>query len=44
LNQYASLKQAWVPLLAGFTTAMLHFCLIDLLRYSFTGTWAGFQL
>ena len=43
-NQYASLKQAWVPLLAGFTTAMLQIGLIDLLRYSFTGTWAGFQL
>lgn len=43
-NHYSSLKQAWVPLLAGFTTAMLQIGLIDLLRYQFTGTWAGFQL
>lgn len=43
-NQYSSLKQAWRPLLAGLTTAMLQIGLIDLLRYRFTGTWAGFQL
>lgn len=43
-NQYTSLKQAWIPLLAGFTTAMLQIGLIDLLRFQFTGTWAGFQL
>ncbi|MHB1481338.1 MAG: DUF2085 domain-containing protein [Bellilinea sp.] len=43
-NTYAGLKQAWVPLLAGFTTAMLQIGLVDLLRYHFTGTWAGFQL
>ncbi|MFZ3080084.1 MAG: DUF2085 domain-containing protein [Bellilinea sp.] len=43
-NRYASLKQAWRPLLAGLTTAMLQIGLIDLLRYRFTGTWAGFQL
>ncbi len=43
-NRYTSLRQAWVPVLAGFTTAMLQIGLIDLLRYQFTGTWAGFQL
>ncbi len=43
-NSYTRLKQAWVPLLAGFTTAMLQIGLIDLLRYHFTGTWAGFQI
>lgn len=43
-NTYAHLKQAWVPLLAGFTTAMLQIGLVDLLRYHFTGTWAGFLL
>ena len=41
-NQYASIKQAWTPLLAGFLTAMLQIGLIDLLRYQLTGTWAGF--
>lgn len=43
-NQYHNVKQAWMPLLAGFTTAMLQIGLVDLLRYQFTGTWAGFQL
>ena len=43
-NSFSRLKQAWLPLLAGFTTAMLQIGLIDLLRYRFTGTWAGFQL
>jgi hypothetical protein len=41
-NQYASVKQAWTPLLAGILTAMLQIGLIDLLRYQLTGTWAGF--
>lgn len=43
-NSYPSLKSAWLPLLAGFSTAMLQIGLIDLLRYHFTGTWAGFVL
>jgi len=43
-NTYASLKQAWMPLLAGLFTALLQIGVIDLLRYQFTGTWAGFQL
>jgi len=43
-NSYTSLKTAWVPLLAGFFTAMLQIGLIDLLRFHFTGTWAGFVL
>lgn len=43
-NSFTRFKHAWVPLLAGLTTAMLQIGLIDLLRYRFTGTWAGFQL
>lgn len=43
-NRYTSYKQAWIPLLAGFTTAMVQIGLIDLLRYQITGTWAGFSL
>lgn len=43
-NVYPSLKKAWVPLLAGFTTAMLQIGLIDLLRYRFTGSWTGFVI
>jgi len=43
-NSFNRLKHAWFPLLAGLTTAMLQIGLIDLLRYRFTGTWAGFQL
>lgn len=43
-NSFTRLKHAWLPLLAGLTTAMLQIGLIDMLRYRFTGTWAGFQL
>jgi uncharacterized membrane protein len=43
-TSYDRLIHAWVPLLAGVTTAMLQIGLIDLLRFRFTGTWAGFVL
>lgn len=41
-NTYENLRQAWLPLLAGFTIAMLMILGIDLLRLTVTGTWSGF--
>ncbi len=43
-NGYSSLREGWVPLLAGYVTAMLQIGLIDLARFALTGTWAGFSL
>ncbi len=41
-NTFEHPKQLWLPLLAGFTLAMLMILSIDLLRLQFTGTWSGF--
>jgi hypothetical protein len=43
-NQYTGFRDGWVPLLAGFGVAMLQIGLVDLIRFAFTGTWAGFQI
>ena len=43
-NTYDALKQAWLPLTAGFTIAMLQIVLFDILRFAITGTWGGFPL
>lgn len=43
-NSYERLSQAWLPLTAGFTIAMLQIVLFDVLRYAITGTWGGFPL
>jgi uncharacterized membrane protein len=43
-NSYERLSQAWLPLTAGFTIAMLQIILFDVLRYAITGTWGGFPL
>ena len=43
-NRYARLRDAWVPLAAGYITALLQIGVFDLLRYLWTGTWAGFAL
>jgi uncharacterized membrane protein len=43
-NEFASLKQMWMPFLAGTTLAFLMITSIDLLRYQLTGTWGGFPL
>lgn len=43
-NTYQRLSQAWLPLTAGFTIAMLQIVLFDILRYALTGTWGGFPL
>lgn len=43
-NTYEHVKQLFVPLVAGFTIALLQIGAIDLLRYLWTGTWGGFNL
>jgi uncharacterized membrane protein len=43
-NQYRSLKEVWLPLVAGFTVAMLQISLIDILRFAITGTWGAFPI
>lgn len=42
-NQYLTLRSLWVPLLAGFTTALLQIAVSDAIRFYLTGTWGGFQ-
>ena len=43
-NEFTSLKQMWMPFLAGTTLAFLMIAAIDLLRFQLTGTWGGFPL
>lgn len=43
-NTFETLKQLWMPALAGLTLAFLMISVIDLLRLSLTGTWSGFPL
>lgn len=43
-NVFTSLKDMWMPLLAGTTLAFLMVTIIDLLRLRLTGTWGGFPL
>lgn len=42
-NSFDTIKEAWFPLLLGFTTALLQIALVDFGRYWFTGTWEGFN-
>jgi hypothetical protein len=43
-NAFESIRQMWMPLLAGMTLAFLMITVIDLLRLRLTGTWGGFPL
>ena len=43
-NQYIRFRDYWVPLVGGYIIALLQIGVIDLLRYLWTGTWAGFSL
>lgn len=43
-NRFSSLASAWLPLMAGFTIAMLQILAIDILRFTLTNTWSGFPL
>jgi uncharacterized membrane protein len=43
-NTFETLKQLWMPIVAGLTLAFLMISVIDLLRLQLTGTWGGFPL
>jgi uncharacterized membrane protein len=43
-NMYLHLRQAWLPILAGVTIALLQITLIDVFRLWLTHTWGGFPL
>jgi len=43
-NTFDTLKQLWMPALAGLTLTFLMISVIDLLRLRLTGTWGGFPL
>ena len=43
-NVFSSLRELWMPFLAGTTLAFLMITAIDLLRFKLTGTWGGFPL
>jgi hypothetical protein len=41
-NTFEHPHELWLPLLAGFTLALLMLLGIDLFRLQLTGTWSGF--
>jgi len=43
-NQFRIWSEIWILLLLGFITALGQIALMDLLRFSMTGTWSGFIL
>jgi uncharacterized membrane protein len=43
-NQFTSLRQLWLALLAGLTVAMIQIAAVDALRFWLTGTWGAFPL
>ncbi|PKO12972.1 MAG: hypothetical protein CVU39_21270 [Chloroflexi bacterium HGW-Chloroflexi-10] len=43
-NAFTTWRSLWVPLVAGLTVAVLQTYLVDVLRFTFTGTWGGFNL
>jgi hypothetical protein len=43
-NIYMNLREAWLPILAGLTIALLQITIIDVFRLWLTHTWGGFPL
>lgn len=43
-NTFSALRNAWLPILAGLTIALLQITVIDLFRLWLTHTWGGFPL
>lgn len=43
-NMFMHLREAWLPILAGLTIALLQITLIDVFRLWLTHTWGGFPL
>ena len=42
-NRFDKFSQLWLPLMGGFTLAILQIALTDLGRFALTGTWSGFS-
>lgn len=43
-NNFETLREMWLPFLAGTTMALVLITVIDILRFNLTGTWGGFPL
>lgn len=43
-NEFASLREMWMPFVGGTTLAFLMIGMIDLFRFQLTGTWGAFPL
>jgi uncharacterized membrane protein len=43
-NKFTRLRQLWLPLVAGFTIAVMQTLAVDLLRFWMTGTWGAIPL
>ena len=43
-NKFVQYRDLWVPVLAGFLTALIQIAAFDAGRFWLTGTWAGFNL
>lgn len=43
-NRFATARQLWMAIVAGFFTALLQIALINAGRFWLTGTWSGFNL
>lgn len=43
-NKFTKARQLWMPLVAGFTIAMIQTSAIDLVRFWLTGTWGAIPL
>ena len=43
-NNYMALREAWLPILAGLTIALLQITMTDIFRLWLTHTWGGFPL
>ncbi len=43
-NRFSSISQLFLPILAGFATAIIQIGVLDAIRYYLTATWNGFPL
>ena len=43
-NNFMTLRQAWLPILAGLTITLLQISIVDIFRLWLTHTWGGFPL
>jgi uncharacterized membrane protein len=43
-NRYSTYRELWLPVTAGFLTALVQIAILNAARFWFTGTWDGFIL